>query len=341
MLPELALRNLVRALSLQRILNFFKVELSFWLSKRLRRPIVWGRPYILTVEPASYCNLNCPFCVVGAKKLTRNSGFLDFDVYQQLINELGDDLIEILLFNQGEPFLNPGLVDFIKLAKRKKIYTVISTNGHFLDDKKMIQNLINSGLDVLIVSLDGTTSESYQKYRRGGDFQRVLAGLQLLQQIKRECASDHPKLFLQFLMMRHNIHEMPRVRSLARQLGAERILFKTLQVNNPTTDQQFLPTDPKFCRYRVNQDRLETKRQPDHVCGRLWRSSVLLSDSRVVGCCFDKNGDFALGQLTTTNSFQLIWQAPKYQQFRQRILQQYAIGDLCSNCSEGIKIYYE
>ncbi|MBN2089570.1 radical SAM protein, partial [candidate division KSB1 bacterium] len=148
-MQEISIRKLIQALNFKRIYNFFKIETSFFISKITNRSLCWGLPYVFTVEPDSRCNLKCPLCIVGSQKLHRFQGLMPFELFEHLINEIGDYLIEILLFNQGEPFLNPELIKFIRLSKKKNIYTTVSTNGHFLTNAERIRDLIQSRLDVL------------------------------------------------------------------------------------------------------------------------------------------------------------------------------------------------
>lgn len=338
-LKELSIRKLIHALNFNRIFNGFKVETSFLISKLFHQNICWGLPYIFTVEPSSHCNLECPLCVIGSNKLNRIQRFMPYELFERLINEIGDYLIEILLFNQGEPFLHPKLIDFIRLSKKKKIYTTISTNGHFLTNPDEVRDLIQSQLDVLIVSIDGVTAETYIKYRHGGNFQQVINGVKKVQSLKEELKAHHPELYLQFLVTRQNEAEIDAMRQLAHEIKVDRLLFKTLQVENSEEANLYLPEDERFRRYIVSPDGIKLKRKSSFTCGRLWRSSVLLSDGQIVGCCFDKNAEFPVDRLEN-NHFKQIWHSKTYAQFRNQTLHKRTIGGLCGNCTEGVKIYH-
>ena len=82
----------------------------------------------------------------------------------------------LIFYFQGEPYLNPDFLDMVKYASGKKIYTATSTNAHYLNDANA-RRTIESGLDRLIISIDGTTQETYQQYRVGGHLNKVLEGL--------------------------------------------------------------------------------------------------------------------------------------------------------------------
>jgi len=339
-LKELSIRKLIQALNFKRIFNFVKVETSFLISKLFHRNICWGFPYIFTVEPGSLCNLKCPLCVVGSQKLNRLQGLMSYELFERLLNEIGNYLIEILLFNQGEPFLHPKLIDFIRLSKKKKIYTSVSTNGHFLTNPDKVRDLIQSRLDVLIVSIDGASAETYTKYRHGGNFQQVISGVKKVQSLKRELKARHPEIYLQFLVTRQNESEIDAIRQLSQEIKADRLLFKTLQVENLEEANLYLPEDERFSRYIVSPDGIKLKRKSSFTCGRLWRSSVLLSDGQIVGCCFDKNAEYPAGRLDGKTQFKQIWYSKNYAQLRNQTLHKRTIGGLCGNCTEGVKIYH-
>lgn len=335
---EFDVLKLVQTLTRRKLTNFAAAELSLVISRLQKRPVVWGKPYILTAEPSSHCNLSCPLCVVGAQKLIRKQGLLDLEIYRKIIEELGPYLFEILLFNQGEPFLHPGLTEMVRLARQHKIYTTISTNGHFLQNSARLNELIDSQPDVLLISLDGTTPESYAQYRRGGNFQIVLQGIRDLQSMKLEKKSRRPAVFLQFLVTRQNESEIPAARTLAKKLGVDRILFKSLQVENAQEAAQFLPQANRFRRYLNKQ--LQLKRPAEIICRRLWRSTVLLSDGRLVPCCFDKNGRFHVGTPTAGVGLKQLWHGERYHHLRNQMLHAHQIGPICLNCTEGVKIYH-
>lgn len=338
-MKEIALGPLLQTLTVRRLFNIARVFCSFIISKLLRRSVVWGTPFMLTVEPSSRCNLHCPQCSTGAGKLTRCTGLLDLEVYRRLIEEIGDKLVYMQLFNQGEPFLHPQIIDFIKIAKRKKIYVCISTNGHFFNDYLKVQNLIESGLDMLIVSLDGADEKTYSLYRVGGDFQKVLRGMHLLREIRNKLQSKVPVMALQFLVMKHNEHQVAAIRQLADTLGIRKLLLKSVQVEDYQAAQTYLPHNEAHRRYIFEGEKLKLKANLNATCHRLWTSTVLLSDGSIVPCCFDKDGQYRFGSIPKDLPFKKIWHVPEYNQFRNKNLHQRGSIEICNNCTQGLKIY--
>ena len=105
---------------------------------------------------------------------------MEFDTFRKFIDEVGDYLFLILLWDWGEPLLNPRLFDMVAYAKAKGIKLVTSTNAHLLTDRDMCRRLIESGLDTVIVAVDGLSQETYSTYRRGGDLSVVFKGIRTL-----------------------------------------------------------------------------------------------------------------------------------------------------------------
>ncbi|MBC7188513.1 MAG: SPASM domain-containing protein, partial [Calditrichaeota bacterium] len=234
-------------------------------------------------------------------------------------------------------YLHPEFLDLVEYAKSRRIYVTTSTNGHFFVDPQVVERTVTSGLDTLIVSLDGADSDTYQRYRCGGDFARVTQGIRNVVAARRRLKSQTPLLFVQFLVLRHNEHQVHAICSLAKELGADRVLLKTAQVETPDEAEQFLPRQERYRRYRVDHGRLLTKGKRRLPCRRPWFSTVVNSDGRVSPCCFDKDGRYAVGNIAEA-PLRAIWRSPEYNDFRKRILHGEEI-DICQNCTEGTRVF--
>jgi len=272
-------------------------------------------------------------------KIEREQNSLSLNQFQEIIEQQGDRIWYLLLFNQGEPFLNPNLIEFIKIAKQKRIYVITSTNGHFFSDKVSVQKLVTSGLDALIISLDGADQVSYSKYRKGGNFEQVVDGIKNLVQVKKELHVRTPKVLIQCLVMKHNEHQLDELQKLADDLKVDRLLFKTLQIESWDAGASFLPENPGWRRYHFNKEGTRLKSSFKKYCFRLWYSTVILSDGRVVPCCFDKHGEFCFGNISQSNKMEQIWKSDVYNRFRNRILQKPGSIPICQNCTENQKVY--
>jgi radical SAM protein with 4Fe4S-binding SPASM domain len=312
---------------------------SYYLTNLLRKPIQWGLPMTISFEPTTACNLRCPECPSGLRSFTRETGNLKSDFFTQTIDQLSNRLIYLIFYFQGEPYINPSFLDMVKYAKQKGLYTITSTNAHFLNDKNA-KATIESGLDRIIISIDGLTQESYEKYRKEGKLENVIQGTQNLIKWKRKLKSVTPHIIFQFLVVRHNEHEIDKLYDLAKELGVDEVKLKTAQIYDYKNGNELIPTIEKYTRY---------KRQPDgtyaikhtivNSCWKLWHSCVITWNGLVVPCCFDKDAIHQLGDLKNSN-FVNIWNNKSYKNFRSKILKGRDQIDICNNCSEGCKVFH-
>ncbi len=330
--------HFISKLNASKIFNATSVLSSYYLAKWLSRPIQWGMPFNVSIEPTTNCNLGCPECPSGLKSFTRPTGNLDADFYQKVIDEIGGKLIYLYFYFQGEPYLHPKFTDLVKIASAKKIYTVTSTNGHYLTERKA-RETVESGLDRILISIDGTTQETYQQYRIGGSLEKVIGGTRNLVKAKRKLHSKTPHIVFQFLVVKPNEHQIKEVQQLAKEIGVDEVKLKTAQVYDFEEGNELIPTIDKYSRYKKQADgKYKIKNELLNHCWKLWHSSVITWDGKVVPCCFDKDAQHQLGDLNS-KTFAEIWQSDLYQSFRSRILKSRKEIDICANCSEGTKVW--
>ena len=186
--------NLFSKLSFRRSWNWVKVISSFYLSKWTKQPIQWGVPISISFEPTTSCNLRCPECPSGLRSFTRPRGMLEMNFFKSMIDQLAPELIYLTFYFQGEPYLNPDFLDMVKYAGSKKIYTATSTNAHYLDEENA-RRTVESGLDRLIISLDGTTQDVYSQYRVGGNLEKYLPVPPTLSNGKSDSTAKHLMFF--------------------------------------------------------------------------------------------------------------------------------------------------
>ncbi|MBO9566551.1 MAG: SPASM domain-containing protein [Niastella sp.] len=333
--------NLISKLTFRRMWNAGKVLSSYYLSKWTRKPVQWGYPVSISFEPTTSCNLRCPECPSGLRAFTRPTGMLQKNFFRDTIDQLSGDLLYLIFYFQGEPYLNPDFLDMVKYASQKGIYTATSTNAHYLNDANA-RRTVESGLDRLIISIDGTTQDVYQQYRVGGKLEKVLAGARNIMKWKKELKSKTPFVFFQFLVVKPNEHQIEDVKRLAAEIGVDDVRFKTAQVYDYEQDpNQLIPTLDKYSRYRRNEEgEFEFKNSLQNHCWRLWHATVISWDGLVVPCCFDKDAQHTLGDLKG-KPFKEVWHSDEYVNFRRQILQSRKNIDICANCSEGTKVWSE
>jgi len=316
---------------LKKIFNWISVEAS----ARVRTPKPWGMPTILQIEPTNRCNLRCSLCPV-AEGLTREAGFMESELFRRIIDEVEEYVFLILLWEWGEPFINPEIYEMIEYAHSKGIRLVSSSNGHIFAHGDHAEKVVRSGLDSLIVAVDGISQETYTRYRRDGNLETVLTGIRSVVAKKRELNLQTPFINLRFIVMKHNEHEIPLLRHVAESLGVDVYTLKTLYPGHdvdPAQDKnnEFIPENPQYRRFQYTSD-FKRIRQVQNPCKNLWRSPAIHWKGVVCPCSFDVEEDYHLGDLKGT-SLRDIWFGDAFRTMRRQFRENWESIHACGNCS--------
>lgn len=329
-----------RVLTPRRLWNALLVFASYGLARLSSRPVHWGRPISIGVEPTTACNLRCPQCPSGLRNFTRPTGRLKGGVIEALIGELHADTTYMVFYFQGEPYLNPHFTDLVRQATAQRLFVSTSTNGHFLHDAAA-KSTVESGLSHLIVSVDGLTQQSYEQYRVEGDLATVIAGIENLVKWRRVLRSLTPLIELQFIAFAHNEHEVERVEAFGYGLGVDLVSIKTAQVYDyadDTSGQALIPTREALRRYTQSAEGWRIKNPLLNHCWKLWHSAEVTWDGQVLPCCFDKDARYAMGRVPE-QSFESIWRGGSYAAFRRQLMRGRREIDMCRNCTEGTSVW--
>lgn len=323
----------VRYVTFKRTVNFIKLNISYFLSRfgiQLNNRL---SPFFLSVETSNYCNLHCPECPVGRRQITRaDAAHFDLTLYKKLIDDQKGTLQHVILYFQGEPLLNKQLAEFVDYAHQTRIYTSTSTNGQLLN-KKNAKELVLSGLDKLIVSVDGATQETYEQYRVGGKLEKTLDGIRELVRCKAELKSATPLIEMQFIVLKSNEHQLSKMKKLARELRVDRLRFKTAQLYEFEQGNKLLTSIDKFARYKkMANGNYEIKNNLPNHCWRLWNGGVVNAKGELLPCCYDKESEFSFGNINDA-SFSETWHNKKASGFRDSILQNRKQYEMCRNCT--------
>ena len=330
--------NLVSKLTFKRIMTILKVWISYQYSKHTGNVIHPSVPYSIAIEPTTSCNLRCPECPSGLRSFTRPTGMLTVPVFSKVIDELYKQITYLIFYFQGEPYLNTSFLEMVKYASSKGIYTATSTNAHYLTDENA-RKTIESGLDRLIISIDGTTQEVYEQYRIGGSLEKVLEGTRNIVEWKKKLASSTPHIIFQFLVVKPNQHQLADVKKMAKELGVTEIRFKTAQIYDYKNGSALIPDIDKYARYKKNaDDTYSIKNSLLNHCWKMWHSCVITWDGKIVPCCFDKDAHHVMGDLKN-QTFKEIWNNESYLQFRKSLLKSRNEIEMCKNCTEGTQVW--
>ncbi len=221
-------------------------------------------------------------------------------------------------------------------AQDNRIYVSISTNGHFINDKN-VDSILEYAPDKLIYSVDGLDEASYQNYRVGGTFAQVDSALKTLIKRKKELNKRKPFIEFQFIVMKQNEHQLESVRNYCKEIGVDKLVFKTMQITSYENAIKFLPLNKNYRRYVIEDNSFRIKSEIKNHCFALWRTSVITWDGKLVPCCFDKDAAFSLGTLNG-KSIKDIWLSENYNKFRMAVLSNRKQHKMCTNCTEGLKI---
>lgn len=317
--------------------NLIRVETE----RKLRRIKLKGLPYLMFIDPCNYCDLRCPLCPTGLGTLERSQAFLPFEKFKQYFDQQSDYLFEIYLYHWGEPLLNKQVFNMIQYAQSRNVGTNISSNLSATTSSD-IDHLLDSGLEYLVVSLDGTSAESYSKYRVRGDYERVVANMNEILCRRKLRGQRTPFVEWQFIVMKQNEHEIPEAERMAKQIGVDLLRFTRVGMPHDTTDRkvvgsEWFPITARGMEYALPDDLADhfgivQRRSP---CFYLYRSMYVSPDGGVAPCCasYKKESDFA--QLPAAE-IRALWNNEIYQYARSLFSQKKAPGEMknviCDTC---------
>lgn len=330
--------SLLKTFTFRRAWNILRVFVSFYMSKWTRTTFHPALPFAVSIEPTTSCNLRCPECPSGLRSFTRPTGMLDTKSFTSFIEQVQKDISYLIFYFQGEPYLNPNFLKQVQIAKSYSLYTATSTNAHYLTSD-VAKQTVESGLDRLIISIDGTTQDTYEQYRVGGQLEKVIEGTKQILHWKKELKSKTPYVIFQFLVVGPNEHQVEEIEALGKSLGVDEVRLKTAQIYEYEQGSHLIPKNEKYARYIKNKEgSYRLKNSLDNHCWKMWHQCVITWDGKVVPCCFDKDAQYTMGNVFQT-SLKEVWNNKDYQSFRQSIFESRDQIEICKNCTEGTKVW--
>ena len=299
----------IPSLNLKKIKNLIIAKIE----KKENRTRLTSRPYRIVVDPTNACNLGCPLCPTGLGASDRQKKMLKFEDYKKIVDQIEDYCIEIHLYNWGEPTLNKKLVEMLKYAKSKNIWSRISSNLSMKFKEGYLETFIKSGLNLLHIDIDGMDQEVYVKYRRKGDLNTVLNNLKKILEIKKKFNLNEPKIEIAMLAMRQNEHQHDDFLKFGEDLGVDEVKLHKIQ-HNPNMDEKWLPknTDLIYNTYEGG-GASSTSGSDNEIkqCNWPWSGIVINPDGGVNPCCIidDPKSDFSN---VKEQSISKIWNSPHY-----------------------------
>lgn len=309
------LKTLVRHGTPRKVANLLLAETE----RLLRRTSVRSRPYYYWMDICNFCNLRCPLCDTGRQQLMRKQSMMTFDDFVTLFAKVEPYALEVCLYNWGEPFLNRDVFRIIEHVSTHNVGTNLSSNFSLVFSDEQLEEIVRSGLEYLIVSLDGTSQDVYEMYRRRGKFDRVTDNVRRLLAIRARLGSRTPEVEWQFIVFQHNEHQRDEARRMAKEIGFDRLRFASpgmpyVDMFNVELADQFMPANPDFWQY--NPALIQEKDYIDEqICHYLYRTAAINADGGVTPCCFLHNQKHDFGDLTI-QAIDDVWNNDKYRSAR-------------------------
>lgn len=283
---------------------------------------VLGYPMKLVIDPTTICNLKCEFCPTGRNAEGRTKMRMPFKLYKKILDEVGNYLVNISLYNWGEPLLNKDIFGMIRYAKEYGIKVTISSNLNYFSDK-ICKELVDSGLDWLIVSLDGASQKTAVKYQKGVDYLKTIENISKIIEYKKKKNSKTPYVRWRFIVNKYNENEIKEAEEIRKTLGIDELelgkfrceMDKEVFMNN---EQQYenakiwLPEDENLSMYNYKKKGKKLRKKD---CKYLWTEATINPDGRVSPCCSIYDEKFDFGDVSKT-SFYEIWNNKLYQEAR-------------------------
>lgn len=318
------LKFFYKTLTPKKLKNFLTANYEYKFKKTRLKSL----PYLAQIDPTNACNLKCPKCPNRLNR--RKISFMPFEAFKKIIDEMEDYLFSVGVFNMGEPFLNDDIFKMIKYAESKNIKTHLNSNMTLINEKN-VDELINSGLRYITMSIDGASQEIYSKYRRGGNFNKLIENIKLIIQKKKEYKTHFPFLEWKFIVFKHNEHEIYKAEKMAKDLGVD---FFTL---SPST--VYTPVSRKLDKeaWSIASSKVEQKLSNSGTCYWLHKWLIVNADGGVSCCCGANNKKNDFGDISN-NDIKSIWNNKHFivarRVFVSKRSNQIDSGLVCSTCKE-------
>lgn len=317
----------------EKLSNLILVEAQ----KARRESFLYGYPYWLIIDPCNLCNLSCPFCPTGQKRGSRPKGKLTLDDFKAIMDKLGPYAIHVDLVNWGEPFLNDELPEMVRYAKQFHADVKIDSNLNIFSEETA-RKLISGGLDKIVVSIDGITQETYAKYRRGGNFKVAMDHLKLLLKIRKEIRSKKPYITWQFLVFKHNEHEVEHVKNIGAKLGVDHVGITKAFIG----DKAWIPSNPEYSNYNKEEIKgdltYEHFKKEHSFCNWPWEAIAFNTNASVSSCCSVEDAKDDFGAFFD-QPFEELWNSARFVSARQHIAQTAmadgSSGNICLRCKHA------
>jgi MoaA/NifB/PqqE/SkfB family radical SAM enzyme len=314
-----------------------KVELATrWRRNQLLRPAKWlaystGQtklvppPDRLYIESTNICNLSCIMCPTGRKEQVRKKGYIDFELFKSIVDEMAPWVQATTLHIWGEPLMHPKMFEMIDYCRKKGLRSEISTNATLLNEERG-KRILDAGLGAIYLCLDGMRPETYEQIRVNADYEKTNGNIRGFIKLKQDGGYTQPYVNLQIIEMEKTVGEVNEFVEMWKVPGVDRIHVKPFdswggqieEINALSTESK--PTQERF------------------ACPNLWYHTHVYWDGRIAMCDRDFNLAYDLGNVRSADGVVRVlenWNGPKMQELR-RLHTEGKTDSIspCNTCSE-------
>ena len=310
---------------------------------RLGIPLYVRHIPAVTLEMTNACNLRCPVCPVPSIK--RKKGFMAEGDFETIMGKFPSSVKWMRLNYAGEPLLHKRIFGLIKRGKetRPDIEVSIATNATALGGFNS-QEIVDSGVDVIYVSIDGATKRTHEMYRVGSSFEQVTENVKALCDHKRRVGAKKPMIIQQTLLHKESAKEIPQIRELASKLGVDELALRYFTLPTLTCDLESLkrdwimyskmnPGDAETLKERFlsSEDYSQYERRPDGTYvlkGAMNRCApfpFIMWNGDVATCCHDPEGVMTFGNLVRESWNAVMRRMPVWKTFTKQL-------EICRHC---------
>jgi pyruvate-formate lyase-activating enzyme len=287
-----------------------------WRGGHTHGPIHPDRVYI---ESTNYCNLKCIMCPTGLGVVKRPKGYMDMDLYERIVDELAPTVSAAVLHSWGEPLMHPRLFDMIRLGKRANIAMETSTNITLLNEERA-REVLDAGLDVLYLALDGATRETYERVRVNAKWDKVLRNVDRFLELK--AARRAPtRVVLQIIAMQETRADVEAFVARWDRPEVDQVNVKHLDTWGDQVDA--------ITAHRADADAMPRKRVP---CPNLWYHGYIFWDGTLTSCERDYDSKTPLGNVR--DGVLAAWNGPGMRALRAKHRDGDFTAPACARCVE-------
>lgn len=278
-------------------------------------------PQTFDIETTAFCNYACLYC--DQTILTRKRGNMTVDVFKKIFQDLLTIPVKRIDFDiSGEPLLNPATLQMVKIAEDAGVESYFSTNCSLLENFK--QQILDSGLSFIVLSFDGMSKETYERYRVGGNFERVFKAITEFMALKNSGGYKKPHVTLSFCVFDWNKHEIDAVKEQAKTWGVDNLLIKRPYVTTRDKKPDLIAVVDGYSRYPIGHI--------THPCSFVNGRTTILWNGDLTTCSKNLLGDPVIGNVLE-KGFKEVWDSANRQAAkRDMIMRKY---NICDDCVDG------